>query len=189
MQKLLNIKKMHDVKLAFNPGSAQIKKGPDSFKDVLAVTDILFVNRDEAEILLHGKPVSKEEQETEENLLFRIQRMGPKMIVMTDGDHGSYVLDEKAELFYETCAPAKIVEKTGAGDAFGTGFLGALLAGKSIQEAMQWGAANAASVIEYVGAQPGLLTHHGMSERLKKHPMKIKMLDENVTTSPEILGA
>lgn len=182
-------RKTHDVKLAFNPGSAQIKEGPESFAAVLAVTDILFVNRDEAEILLHGKPVLPEERETEENLLFRIQRMGPKMIVMTDGDKGSYALDEKAELFYETTAKATVVEKTGAGDAYGTGFLGAMLLGKSVQEAMQWGAASAASVIEHVGAQPGLLTQEGMENRLKQNPTKIVEMDEDVAKSQEVVAA
>ncbi len=173
-ENVLEYKKSQKVFLAFNPGSAQISEGPESFVDVLAVTDILFVNRDEAEIILHGKPVAKEIQETEENLLFRIQRLGPKMIVMTDGDNGSYVMDEKAELFYEKSAKCIVVEKTGAGDAYSSGFLGALLSGKTVQEAMRYGAANAASVIEQVGAQAGLLTHDTIAKRTEKSYMPVE---------------
>lgn len=165
-QDVLTYKKSHGTKLAFNPGSAQMQEGPDSFADVLAQTDILFVNRDEAEIILHGKTLTKEERETEENLLFRIQRAGPKMIVMTDGDNGSYVMDEKANLLYEKAAACKIVEKTGAGDAYASGFLSAIFLGKSTKEAMQFGAENAASVIEHVGAQAGLLTKEAMEKRM-----------------------
>lgn len=156
------------LKLAFNPGSAQIAEGPESFTDVLAATDLLLVNRDEAEIILHGKPIGKEARETEENLLFRIQRLGPKLIVMTDGENGSYVLDEKAQLFYEKSFPCTIVEKTGAGDAYSSGFLGALLSGKSVQEAMQYGAINAASVIGQIGAEAGLLTKDTITSRMTK---------------------
>lgn len=180
-EQVLAYKKRHNVKLAFNPGSAQIAEGPQSFADVLAVTDILFVNRDEAEIILHGKPVGKEERETEENLLFRIQRAGPKMVVMTDGDNGSYVMDETAQLFYENSAKCQIVEKTGAGDAYATGFLGALLSGKTIQEAMQWGAANAASVIEHVGAEAGLLTNETIHRRMTQDTSPVKEVAEDVS--------
>jgi len=62
--------------------------------------------------------------------------------------------------------PCTMVEKTGAGDAYAAGFLGALLLGKSVEEALQWGAAESASVIEHVGAQPGLLTMNGLKHRL-----------------------
>lgn len=173
-KKAIAYKQSHGVKFAFNPGSAQIAEGPDSFTDVLAVTDVLFVNRDEAEIILHGKPVTKEERETEENLLFRIQRAGPKMIVMTDGDNGSYVLDEKAELFYEPSAKCTVVEKTGAGDAYSSGFLAAFISGKTVPEAMRQGAANAASVIEHVGAQTGLLTRDTIAKRVIKDTVPVK---------------
>lgn len=185
-EQVVEYKKKHQVKLAFNPGSAQIHEGPDSFANVLAVTDILFVNRDEAEIVLHGKPVSQEEKETEENLLFRIQRAGPKMIVMTDGANGSYVLDERAALFYEKSVPSQSVDKTGAGDAYGTGFLGAYMQGKSIQEAMQWGAANAASVMEHIGSQPGLLSKEGITKRLEKHPEKVTEIEEKLSHSSSL---
>lgn len=167
-KKVVEYKKSHNVQLAFNPGSAQVAEGPDSFAEVLSVTDILFVNRDEAEIILHGKVVSKEEQETEENLLFRVQRAGPKMVVMTDGENGSYALDEKAQLLYEKSAKCTVVEKTGEGDAYGSGFLAAYIHGKSVQEAMQWGALNAAAKIEKMGSQPGLLTKEEMESRLKE---------------------
>lgn len=166
-EKALDYKKSSGAKLAFNPGSAQIQAGPESFTHVLSVTDILFVNRDEAELILHGKLPEENLTETEENLLFRIQRMGPKLIVMTDGDRGSYVLDENAQLSYEKAAGCKVVEKTGAGDGFASGFLSAMLLGKSVRKAMQYGAANAASVIEQVGAEPGLLTREQIEQRIK----------------------
>lgn len=181
-EKVVAYKKTHDVKLAFNPGSAQIHEGPASFAEVLSLTDILFVNRDEAEVILHGKPITPEERDTDQNLLFRIQRMGPKMIVMTDGGNGAYVMDEKAELFHEAAMPNNPVDKTGAGDAFGTGFMGAYLLGKPVQESMQWGAANAASVIEHIGSEPGLLRPNEIEQRLQQYPEKVEEVKEELSS-------
>lgn len=175
---VLEFKKSFGVKLAFNPGSAQIAEGPESFEDIIKESDILFVNRDEAEIILHGKILSKEERETEENLLFRIQRKGAKMIVMTDGENGSYVMDEKAGLFYEKSAKCKIVEKTGAGDAYSSGFLGAILLGKNVMEAMRYGAVNAAGVIEHIGATSGLLTMDKIISRMTESTVEPKELEK-----------
>lgn len=171
-------KKSHDIKLAFNPGSAQMQAGADSFRDVLAVTDLLCINRDEAEEILYGKILGKDKEESEENMLFRIQRLGPKMIVMTDGGNGAYVMDADAKLYYEKAVPCEIIGKTGAGDAYSSGFLGAIMSGKSIQEAMQWGAANSASVIGHIGAQTGLLTQGKMEQFLKEHPTEVVEIDK-----------
>lgn len=169
-------KKATNTKLAFNPGSLQMKTGVESFKNVLEVTDILIINRDEAEMILHGKALVAEEKETEENMLFRIQRMGPKMIVMTDGDNGSYVMDENAKLFYEKGVKVAVIGKTGAGDGYTSGFLAAIIAEKTVQEAMQWGAVNAMGVIGHIGAQTGLLERKVMEEKVAEHFLKVKQI-------------
>lgn len=156
------------IKLAFNPGSAQIHEGRESFADVLAVADILFINRDEAEIILHGKIPEKSLKETEQNLLFRIQRMGPKTVVMTDGENGAYCMTNASELLHQKALPTKIVEKTGAGDGFASGFLAAIFQGKEYQEALVWGAAESASVLEKVGGEAGLLTKEEMERKIQQ---------------------
>ncbi len=58
---------------------------------------------------------------------------------------------------------------TGAGDAYSTGLLAGLFHGKNLAEAMRWGAANGAAVVEHIGAQTGLLTLHQMQEKLKEN--------------------
>lgn len=167
-QRVLYYKKQHKVLLAFNPGSQQFADGVDSFKDVLAETDILFVNREEAEQILYGH-ITPEQKENEENLLFRITRAGPKIVCMTDGKHGSYAMDEQGTLLFQPSNQAiPHIGKTGAGDAYATGFLAAHLAGKSTQEAMQWGTQEAIAVIEHIGAQTGLLTKEKLLEQVAK---------------------
>ena len=58
---------------------------------------------------------------------------------------------------------------TGAGDAYATGTLAGLIHGKPLEEAMRWGAANSASVVEQMGSTPGLLSLNKMEEMLKEH--------------------
>lgn len=146
------------AKLAFNPGTIQLNEGPENLSNILTLTDILFLNKEEAVGILN----IKYEMSKMEELLIRLQKLGPKIIVITDGKNGSYAIDGKGEILKEEIIDAKVVEKTGAGDAYSTGFLGAIIQGKPIKEAMRWGTRNAASVIGKVGAQKGLLRREEM---------------------------
>ncbi len=58
---------------------------------------------------------------------------------------------------------------TGAGDSFATGTLAGLFHGETLPNAMRWGAANGASVVEYIGPQAGLLTFKPMQEKLAEN--------------------
>ncbi|HET9946513.1 MAG TPA: carbohydrate kinase family protein [Patescibacteria group bacterium] len=168
-ERVLSFVKEQNIKLAFNPGSQQMKDGYESFKNVVSVCDILFVNRDEAEEMLYGKLRDAQEKESAESLLFRLQRMGPKMIVLTDGLNGSYFLDGGNIITSQpTILAEKPLGKTGAGDAYASGFLGAVLLGKDIKEAMKWGAHNSRAVVEHIGAQTNLLTKEEMERRIQE---------------------
>ena len=57
-----------------------------------------------------------------------------------------------------------MVDSTGAGDAFGSGFVAGLMLGKPIEEAVEWGKKQAASVVEHIGAKKGLLTRDQISK-------------------------
>lgn len=153
--------------LAFNPGTLQIQEGHIAIADILSITDILFVNKEEAIKISNIKYKISNIRD----LLSILQKMGSKIVVITDGKNGSYAIDEKGEFFVQSTIPCKIIEKTGAGDAYSTGFLAAILYGTSIKEAMTWGAVNAASVIEKIGAQAGLLT----ISKLKSQNAKLQL--------------
>jgi len=89
--------------------------------------------------------------------------------VITDGENGSFATDQNGEVFTHGSIKTTIVEKTGAGDAYSSGFMAAILHGLSIKHAMRWGTLNAASVMEKVGAQNGLLTKEDMENKLKEY--------------------
>ena len=151
------------IKLAFNPGGRQIKVGLEAIADMLKLTYIVFVNREEAESLTGFTGSQGKEKE----LLKKLSAVGPKVCVVTDGPAGSYIFDG-TRYFKAGVFPIDAYERTGAGDAFGSGVLAAVMKGKDLKEALLWGSANSASVIGYVGSQKGLLTEVDMTVWLKR---------------------
>ncbi len=150
-------------KLLYSPGTYQIKFGVKKNPKLLNLTEVFIVNLEEAKRILDYKD---DENLPVKKLLKNLLDLGPKMIVITDALSGSYSFD--GEKFYHIKAfPANLVEMTGAGDAYATGLMSALFYGKDLAEAMRWGAANGAAVVEEVGPQAGLLTYNKMQERLK----------------------
>lgn len=79
-------------------------------------------------------------------------------IVITKGDAGGTVFSGSKKLLDFEAIKVKVVEETGAGDGFTSGFISGIITGKSLQESVEWGKKNAASVIQYLGAKEGLLT-------------------------------
>lgn len=150
------------IKLAFNPGTRQIKAGVDLMKEVLSKTYILYVNREEAARIVNMDP-----HQSEKDLLMALSNMGPKISVITDGENGSFAYD-KSEFYGCTVMPISAYERTGAGDAFGSGSVGALVRGMSLPDALLWGTVNSASVIGYIGAEAGLLNDTKMREWLDR---------------------
>lgn len=157
------LKKNPTVKLAFNPGSWQLKAGLPGIGDIIALSYLIFVNREEAEKLVnmpdsHGK---------EKDLLKALSGLGPKVCLITDGNSGSYVYDGQ-KYIHAGVLPVDAYERTGAGDAFGSGALSAIIKGKTLEEALLWGTLNSASVIGYSGAQRGLIRSDEMYEWLER---------------------
>ncbi len=173
--KVLSWVRTNKVKLGFNPGGRQIKKGAEWLGQYLKATEILFVNREEASALLSGNPKSQipnpnlnaEMIVDVKKLLGGLVGMGPRVVVMTDGPNGAYACNG------QTCVhipiiDAPVVERTGAGDAFSTGFMAAIILGKDIETAMKWGTVNSAAVIGKVGAEQGLLRTGEIDEWMGK---------------------
>jgi ribokinase len=168
-KQVLDFALKNDVKIAFNPGSPQFKEGKEVVHEVLQNTDILFLNKEEAELILLNHYGEKDDDSDGyvEKLATKLQKIGVKNVVITNGQDGSYCLSENGQFHKRKMFPGKVVERTGAGDAFATGFLGATLSDLSIDDCMLWGSANAASVVENVGAEKGLLTKLEIEEKVK----------------------
>ena len=149
------------MRMGFNPGTFQLRMGAKKLAGLFSRTEILFVNKEEAEML-----VGRNEEIVK--LAHALHAMGPRTVVITDGLNGSYCLD--SEEFYSIgIYPHRPIEATGAGDAFATGFLSARIHGLPVTEAMRWGARNGASVATMIGPQAGLVSLEQMQRDLAQH--------------------
>ena len=157
------LRKNPTTKLVFNPGSYQLRAGTEALKDILSLAYVVFINREEAEKLTGFG----ESQGKEKDLLKKVNSLGPKIPVITDGNNGSFVYDG-TKFIRVGVLPVDAYERTGAGDAFSSGCLSAIIKGKSLDEALLWGTLNSASVIGYVGPQKGLIKESDMSTWLER---------------------
>ncbi len=162
-RQVIALEKNDGVKIALNPGTIQLEERKKFLFDLLRRTHVLFVNVEEAQKIVG------ETNTDPRHLAARLYQMGPKQVVITDGKNGAYAFEGK-RLHRVSIFPGRLVEATGAGDAFSTGYLGALMNGLSHDEALRWGAVNSASVVGFVGPTKGLLTDTEIKKRLKKHP-------------------
>ncbi len=160
---LLHYLEKTNAELGFNPGTHQINLGIQKLTPFLKKTTVLFVNTEEAQELLHSQ------KRDFPFLLESLYRCGPKTVVITDGPDGSYAYAGK-DHWYCPIYDVPVIERTGCGDAYSTGFLSALLYKHDIQEAMRWGTLNAASVLQKIGPQEGLMYLLIMRKILKAHP-------------------
>ncbi len=160
------LKRHPEVRMGFNPGTFQLRFGADKLKEIYKHTYVLFVNREEAE------HVSKKKEGTDIVKLFdALHAMGPKIVVITDGPAGAYASDGMSRYFMPPYPdPRPPISRTGAGDAFSTGFLCALIYGLPVRDALRWAPIESMHVVQFFGAQTGLLTKPKLVQLLKKAP-------------------
>lgn len=165
---LKEAKKTYTLKLALNPGQHNIKEDPKKILSLIAETDVLLLNKDEAiELLLHSFPSARSEELNDELfLLEKLTACGAKLVGMTDGKRGAWGTDGTEYWFCPIHTRAGVIDSTGAGDAFGSGFMAAHLAGEPLSEALKYGMANSGSVVGFYGAIEGLLKKEDMATLL-----------------------
>jgi ribokinase len=152
------------VKLAFQPGTFQMKLGVEKLRPLYERAEIFVCNVEEAKRML-GKAGDIK------SLLAGIANLGPKLIWITDGPRGAYFYNGEISYFMPPYPdPKPPYERTGAGDAFASTFVSAVALGKSYEESAKWAMVNSMSVVQYVGAQKGLLGQAKIAEWLSKAP-------------------
>jgi sugar/nucleoside kinase (ribokinase family) len=149
------------TKLIFNPGTHQLRRGLGSLKPAIKRSEVFIVNKEEAEFLLQDGIRSVQTS------MRSLKQIGCGIVIITDGANGSWSYDGE-HMWRLPMFPGKAVERTGAGDSYGTGVANAIMAGETLPEAMRWGTANAQSVVKFIGPQAGLLTVKEMKAALKK---------------------
>jgi len=160
---VLKNKKKYNSKLGFNPGTHQLKSGLKVLSKMLAQSEVTSLNIEETQFLFKTK------NRDLRFLLKKLHNTGTKIALVTDGPAGSYVYDGE-EFYYCPIFDVPILERTGCGDSYTTGFIIALHYKKTIKEAMKWGTVNAASVIQHIGPQEGLIKSNLLKKILNSNP-------------------
>ena len=158
-----------ETKLTFQPGTFQMKMGKERLAALYAVSEVVAINKEEAERILGLSTTDIKE------LLQKMHVLGPKIALITDGPNGAYAYDGtqmlKVPRYPDPRAP---INRTGAGDAMASTFSVALALGKSLSEALVWGPVNSMSVIQQVGAQKGLISRDELLKFLADAPPEYK---------------
>lgn len=170
MQIMDFVEKHPETKLAFQPGTFQMKMGKETLERIYKSTEIFFCNVEEAQRILG------ETSRDIKTLIKGLASLGPKKVVMTDGFAGAYSHESGSEdVYFMPVYPHTPFESTGAGDAFASTIVSALILGKTLDEALTWAPINSMSVVQQVGAQKGLLTQEKLEEYLKNAPENYKL--------------
>ena len=157
------------VKLAFQPGTFQIGLGVEELKRIYARTELLIINLEEAQTILQT------DNRDVKALLKKLASYGPKLVAITDGMNGAYLFDGDHYYFMPIYPdPKPPLERTGCGDAWSSTFMAALALGKTPLEALIWAPINSMSVVQYVGAQEGLLSLEQLTWWLERAPADYK---------------
>ena len=183
IQALLRNLKKNRTLVAMNPSKYYIQLGLKRFKPILDKLDVVIINREEASYLTRRK------YEDEKGIFKKFDELANCLAIMTEGPKGVLVSDGKTVYKAGTYKEKRVVDRTGAGDAFGSGFIASLAQAtkkndyrsciqdpRVIESAIKLGSANATSVVEKIGAQAGILTkkEFTMESRFKNLPIHVQ---------------
>ncbi len=164
ISKLVNHFAALGAHIAMNPSGHYLNFGLHRLQPLFKKIHVLIVNRAEASRLTGAN------YENERAIFTRFDALFGGLAVMTDGPNGVLVSNGKTIIRAGIFKEKALVDRTGAGDAFGSGFVAGLLkqspklkAGErygdhAVEEAIRLGTANATSVVEQIGAKQGILT-------------------------------
>ncbi len=164
LEKLAAFALRQGIKVYFNPSSYMAGKGRRYLSKVLKATNILCLNKEEAKLLLGTK---KNDVRSLLKSLYGLSRR-LEIVIITEGKHGLHAFDGK-DIHFLKPHPVDVVETTGAGDAFGSGFLAGQVMGRDIPFCLNLGLCNSESVIQQVGAKAGLLKKRQAFKKLREY--------------------
>lgn len=151
--------KKSGVKIMFNPGKKELAH-PQKLRGLLEDVDVLCLNRDEAARIVEGASL--------EELVRHLNHYVPVAIV-SDGPNGVIASDRQTIVRAGMYHDVKVVDRTGAGDAFGSGFLSQWVQEKSLMDSIIFASANSTSVVNHIGAKTGILPKGTMLHHMPIH--------------------
>lgn len=151
--------KRRGVKVMLNPAGSELAE-PAKLKSLLHDVEVLCLNKEEMQLLVEG--------DTLESLVRHGLNYCP-VIIVSDGPNGVVASDGKTLVSAGMYEDVPVIDRTGAGDAFASGFLSYWARGMSLAESITFASANSTSVVGQIGAKSGILP-----EDTILHPMQLE---------------
>jgi len=149
---LIKYAKQTNTKVVLALSGNEYKKGFNYLDEYFQLSDIFMVNAHELADIWGGNAPDLDLNKTN-----YAKKLKVPLLVVTYDVHGSWAYTE-AKIYHQPIVkPTRIIDTTGAGDAFGAGFLGKYIKTNNIQESLGFAAENSASVISHISTQKGLL--------------------------------
>ncbi|MFA6407266.1 MAG: carbohydrate kinase family protein [Candidatus Paceibacterota bacterium] len=159
IKEIVTLLKKQGTKIAFNPSRHYLEKSSTDVKMIIAQSDIVIMNREEAASLVDMP------YKNEKGVFRKLDQLINGITIMTDGPRGAIVSDGTHVYRCGTFKENVCVDRTGAGDAFGSGFVVGFIRSNDICFALRLAAANATSVVEHIGAQEGILSENDFKNK------------------------
>lgn len=157
-------------KIYINPSGYQIANDLKNLKNILKICRVVALNIEEAmQVLEIRKKIEVK------GLLRNLKKLGPEVVVLTDGKKGAYAYDGK-NFFRSGLYPSKRLDTTGAGDSFCSTFIASQIKGYNIGDSLRLASINSGNVVSVYGAQAGLLGWGELLRRLNKNKVKVSRI-------------
>lgn len=153
LAEIINQARKDNIMVVLNPGNRELEQ-KEALEEIFSRVKVLVVNEEEAKFFWG------------EGYQEKIKRLRTEMVVVTCGKDGAYFF-QGGKIFKEQAPEGKVIDATGAGDAFSTGLVAGLIWGYPLPKAVQAGMIESLSVIGKIGAKEGLLTRKELEGKLK----------------------
>lgn len=147
LERIISRAAANRVRVMLNPAGVELQN-IDKLKGLLEDVEVLTVNKEEAQLIVHGDTIEE---------LARHARHYCPVVIVSDGPNGAVVTDGQQIITVGMYEDVPVIDRTGGGDAFGSGFLSYYAQGKSLKESIIFASANSTSVVQKIGAKEGIL--------------------------------
>jgi len=154
-----------NVRLAFQPGTFQLEAGTKRLARLYARAELLLCSRAAANI------ITGTSSSDSKHLLDDLLKLGASNVVVFDESDGAIAAHDSERLQIDAYVDAfPPIDITGAGYAFASTMVAAIVSGLSLREALRWPPINAATTSSQYGTQSGLLRHDDLIRHLDAAP-------------------
>ena len=168
LREIVDTAEKHNVKVMLNPAGPELAE-PEKLQNILESVDVLCVNKEEMSMIVHGKTL-------EELALHALQYV--PVAIVSDGPNGVVATDGKTIVRAGMYEDVPVIDRTGAGDAFASGFLSQWSQGKSLKDSIVFASANSTSVVTKIGAKAGILRKGVRLHEMPIHEKPVQLKGE-----------